>query len=130
MKRIINEWIIVTALVFILALLWTCNAHAATEYKFVELGQLATHTEEYNAEDVKTKGTVIKIDEYTGIYGGQYIGIVLEHGITVYAYPVELSIRVSVGDIILVDGRFHIYSLYGGATHDNYIATHHLKKIE
>jgi hypothetical protein len=129
MKKTINEWVIVSALVVILSMLWAYNAHATT-YKFVELDQLSNHAEEYNAEDIQIKGRVVQIDSYTGRYGGEYIGIVLEHGITVYAYPVELTNRVSVGDMILVDGRFHVFSLYGGATHDNYIATHHIEKIE
>ena len=130
MKKTINEWLIVSSLVIILALLWMSNAHAFQSYKFVELEQLSTHTEEYNAEEVQTKGKIVQIDSYTGRYGGQYIGIVLEHGITVYVYITELPSRFSVGDMILVDGRFHVYSLFGGSTHDNYIATHHLEKIE
>lgn len=104
------------------------KANEFTSYSYVDLNQLANDPDKYNSEEVQVKGKVLRIDEYTGVYGGTYYGLVMGD-ITIYAYQEDFTSTVVAGDTVLVDGRFLKFGRYGGTGHNYMIVTHKLERL-
>jgi hypothetical protein len=99
-------------------------------YQYVEISDLANNADKWNTEEVQIKGKIHDINEYTGVYGGEYIGLTMSDGITVFFYAKTGISALAIGDIILVDGRFHKFSKFGGYGYNMFITTHHLQRLE
>lgn len=105
------------------------NAAEFKHYQFISLEDISNNADKYNAEEIQTRGEIKHIDSFTGVYGGEYIGLSMDEGIIILVYAAEVHQALVVGDVILVDGTFHKYGKYGGQGHDYYIATHHLERM-
>ena len=110
-----------------------CHALArmgkASEYQYVETSELANNSKEYNSQEVQIKDQVKNVSEYTGVYGGEYLGLEISEGVTVFVYKSEVHQTVRAGDTILVDGVFHYFALFGGTGHDMFISTRHFQVL-
>jgi hypothetical protein len=122
--------ILLSLILLFVALAAEHYAHGATfaPYKYTELNELSKNGDKHNGEEVQIKGKVLRIDQLYGVYGGQYLAVVLGD-IIVYVYNAELHGNINAGDTVLVDGTFHVYGLFGGTGHDYYIATHHIERV-
>lgn len=116
----------------ILAAVLTGKAYAIQfpSYAYITLEDLSNNADKYNGQEIQIRGEIQNMDEFTGAYGGQYIGLSLDHGIMVMIYASEIHKALVVGDVILVSGTFHKYGKYGGQGHDYYIATHHMELMQ
>lgn len=126
-------WSVIIMLVaFIIATAINNRAYAASfpAYQYIELQELADHSDKYNSEEIQIKGVVKDINEYTGVYGGIYIGLTTDFNITIYFYAKDGVASLAIGDHVLVYGVYHKYALYGGTGHSDFIATHHLERLE
>ena len=108
------------------------NSHAAgfSSYQYVELADLTDHADKWNDQEVQIRGQIHKIDQYTGAYGGEYVGLKLGEGITVFFYAKTGVDMLVEGDMILVDGTYHKWSKFGGQSHDYFITTHRLQRLQ
>lgn len=120
--------IVLVLVVLLLALSKNCKAVEFPSYSYVDLSQLANDPDKYNSEEVQVKGKVLRVDEYTGVYGGTYYGLVMGD-ITIYAYQEDFTSTVVAGDTVLVDGRFLKFGRYGGTGHNYMIVTHKLERL-
>lgn len=128
----LRELAIGIILLILLTLFMVRNGHSAEfpAYRTIALSDLAQHADSYNSTEVRVKGKIKDISAYTGVYGGQYIGLALNDDITVYFYAKTGVEPLSVGDTVVVDGIFHKFALFGGQSHDFFITTHHLELIK
>ena len=102
----------------------------SNEYKPVSTFELSTNPEKYDGLEVQTRGEISQVIYLIGRYGGEYVGITLTDGITVYVYKDELHINPKIGHVLYVAGVFHKYSLYAGYGYDNFIGTRKIEKVE
>lgn len=130
MKNLIEICIAITAFTM-LVLFMVMNSHAMEfhHYQYTPLLELANNPDQFNNKEVQIKGGVHEIAGYTGVYGGEYIGITTDEDITIFLYKSEIPGSLHLGDIIVVDGIYHTYALYGGSGHNYFIATHHIEVL-
>lgn len=120
--------VISLAVALVLCTISHSKANEFPSYSYVDLNQLANDPDKYNSEEIQVKGKVLRIDEYTGVYGGTYYGLVMGD-ITIYAYQEDFTSTVVAGDTVLVDGRFLKFGRYGGTGHNYMLITHKLERL-
>jgi hypothetical protein len=142
MIRNIIEWIAILWCVFFLSMFWINNSHASefpaysfmlTEwkaYQHVETSALADHADKYHDAEIQIRSKIHRINEYTGVYGGEYIGLTMDDDITVFFYAKTGVTALVSGDTILVDGTYHKFGKFGGQSHDYFITTHRLERLQ
>lgn len=119
----------------ILLIMFMHKCSSAAEYKFIPyhyvgLKEIVDNPDKYNSEEIQVRGMIHEIQDFVGVYQGEYVGLLMDEGIMIFVYKAEIHTILRKGDSILVDGTFHIYSLYGGQGHSNYIAVHKLQRVE
>lgn len=116
--------------IFILSVVFaaTCRSAEFPSYSYVDLNQLSDNADKYNAEEVQVKGKILRIDQFTGSYGGEYYGLVMGD-ITIYIYTSDFYNTLRAGDTVLVDGRFLKFGKFGGTGHNYMIVTHKLERL-
>ena len=106
------------------------TSYVQNEYQPVSTLELATNPDKYDGLEVQIHGEISQAIYLIGRYGGEYVGITLTDGITVYVYKEELHINPRIGHILYVSGVFHKYSLFAGYGYSNFIGTRKIEKVE
>jgi hypothetical protein len=124
--------IYVLIIIFFLSMAWVHKSHGAEfpAYQYVELSDLSDHPDKYHDEEIQIRGSIHRIDQYIGAYGGEYIGLTMNDGITIFFYAKTGVAMLVNGDTVLVDGTFHKYGKFGGQGHDFFITTHRLERLQ